>query len=90
MAPKEDEQSNSGGFAKTTDFKWLGIGVGRFVLLAFIMPMPESMMSKAEELFQGQAGVDILTKATHIKLIIALLSTISLFDKFKVYISSKS
>ena len=79
MAQKDNEQSNSGGFAKTTDFKWLGIGLGLFVLLAFIMPMPESMMSKAEELFQGQAGVDILTKATHIKLIIALLSTCVIF-----------
>jgi len=59
MAEKDNEQSNSGGFAKTTDFKWLGIGLALFALIAFIMPMPESMVLKAEELFKGQAGVDV-------------------------------
>jgi len=79
MAEKDNEQSNSGGFAKTTDFKWLGIGLALFALIAFIMPMPESMVLKAEELFKGQAGVDVALKATHIKIIIALLSTCVVF-----------
>ena len=79
MADKDNEQSNSGGFAKTTDFKWLGIGLALFALIAFIMPMPDSMVLKAEELFKGQAGVDVALKATHIKIIIALLSTCVIF-----------
>ena len=79
MAEKDNEQSNSGGFAKTTDFKWLGIGLALFALIAFIMPMPDSMVLKAEELFKGQAGVDVALKATHIKIIIALLSTCVVF-----------
>ena len=79
MADKDNEQSNSCGFAKTTDFKWLGIGLALFALIAFIMPMPDSMVLKAEELFKGQAGVDVALKATHIKIIIALLSTCVVF-----------
>ncbi len=79
MTDKDNEQSNSGGFAKTTDFKWLGIGLALFALIAFIMPMPDSMVLKAEELFKGQAGVDVALKATHIKIIIALLSTCVVF-----------
>ena len=79
MADKDNEQSNSGGFAKTTDFKWLGIGLALFALIAFIMPMPDSMVLKAEEIFKGQAGVDVALKATHIKIIIALLSTCVVF-----------
>jgi len=79
MAEKDNEQSNTGGFAKTTDFKWLGIGLALFALIAFIMPMPDSMVLKAEELFKGQAGVDVALKATHIKIIIALLSTCVVF-----------
>ena len=79
MAEKDNQQSNSGGFAKTTDFKWLGIGLALFALIAFIMPMPDSMVLKAEELFKGQAGVDVALKATHIKIIIALLSTCVIF-----------
>ena len=79
MADKDNEQSNSGGFAKTTDFKWLGIGLALFALIAFIMPMPDSMFLKAEELFKGQTGVDVAMKATHIKIIIALLSTCVVF-----------
>ena len=79
MAEKDNEQSSSGGFAKTTDFKWLGIGLAIFALIAFIMPMPDSMVLKAEELFKGQAGVDVAMKAKHIKIIIALLSTCVIF-----------
>ena len=79
MPEKDNEQSSSGGFAKTTDFKWLGIGLAIFALIAFIMPMPDSMVLKAEELFKGQAGVDVAMKAKHIKIIIALLSTCVIF-----------
>jgi len=71
-------QSNSGGFAKTTDFKWLGIGLVLFFLIAFIMPLPDSMMQKAEEVFGG-TGADTALKAHQIQLIIALLAMCVIF-----------
>ena len=40
-------KKQEGGFAKKTDFKWLGIGLVVFILIAFAMPLPESMLSKA-------------------------------------------
>ena len=46
MTDKKKDQS-LGGFAKKTNFKWLGVGVIIFTLLA-LMPTPESMVSKAE------------------------------------------
>ena len=90
----ESNNNNSGGFAKTTDFKWLGVGLAVFVLIA-IMPTPDSMMQKAEFIF-GNYPTDatieeirpldeirsdpvIIQKALHIKLIIALLSTCVVF-----------
>jgi len=90
----DSNNNNSGGFAKTTDFKWLGVGLAVFVLIA-IMPTPDSMMQKAEFNF-GNYPTDatieeirpldeirsdpvIIQKALHIKLIIALLSTCVVF-----------
>ena len=77
--------NNSGGFAKTTDFKWLGIGVAVFVLIGLIMPTPQSMIEKASEIFptlkeshQSFVG-DEKVLATHIKLTIALLATCVVF-----------
>lgn len=74
----DQEQNNSGGFAKKTDFKWLGIGLIIFILIGFVMPLPDSMLLKAEELFGGM-GADIPLKAKQIQLIIALLSTCVVF-----------
>ncbi|MED5219251.1 MAG: SLC13 family permease, partial [Candidatus Neomarinimicrobiota bacterium] len=74
----DTNNNNSGGFAKTTDFKWLGIGLVIFILIA-IMPTPDSMAQKAQDLFGNEPGIDIAEKALHIKLIIALLSTCVLF-----------
>ena len=74
----ESNNNNSGGFAKTTDFKWLGVGLVIFLLIA-LMPTPDSMVEKAKEVFGGQDNVDIATKALNIKLIIALLSTCVVF-----------
>ena len=80
-----DSNNNSGGFAKTTDFKWLGIGVLIFFLIGFILPTPQSMIDKAVEIFpklskdyQNFVGSsDIL--AIHIKLTMALLATCVVF-----------
>ena len=46
-----NKKESGGGFDKTTDFKWFGIGLLVFVLI-WAMPTPESMTSKARVLFE--------------------------------------
>ncbi len=75
---KRKDNKTEGGFAKKTDFKWLGVGLVVFILIAFAMPLPQSMLSKAAEVFGG-TGADVIQKAVHIKLIIALLATCVIF-----------
>ena len=80
-----DANNNSGGFAKTTDFKWLGIGVLIFLLIGFVLPTPQSMIDKAVDIFPNLSGShqsfvgssDVL--AVHIKLTMALLATCVVF-----------
>ena len=80
-----DANNNSGGFAKTTDFKWLGIGVLIFLLIGFVLPTPQSMIDKAVEIFPNLSdshqsfvgSSDVL--AVHIKLTMALLATCVVF-----------
>ena len=75
---KRKGKKTESGFAKKTDFKWLGVGLAVFILIAFAMPLPQSMLSKAAEVFGG-TGADVIQKAVHIKLIIALLATCVIF-----------
>ena len=75
----DSNNNNSGGFAKTTDFKWFGIGVIVFFLIGILLPTPESMTAKAQELFGSDSSLDVTLKATHIKLTIALLATCVVF-----------
>ena len=78
MADKEKIQS-SGGFAKTTNFKWLGVGVAIFTLLA-LMSTPESMVSKASEIFGSDLSPEIIAqRAYNMKIIIALLGMCTVF-----------
>ena len=78
MADKDKIQS-SGGFAKTTNFKWLGVGVAIFTLLA-LMPTPESMVSKASEIFGSDLSPEIIAqRAYNMKIIIALLGMCTVF-----------
>ena len=78
MADKDKIQS-SGGFAKTTNFKWLGVGVAIFALLA-LMPTPESMVSKASEIFGSDLRPEIIAqRAYNMKIIIALLGMCTVF-----------
>ena len=77
--------NNSGGFAKTTDFKFLGIGITIFLLIGFIIPTPQSMLDKAIDIFpnlseshQSFVG-DSNNLAIHIKLTMALLATCVVF-----------
>ena len=80
-----DANNNSGGFAKTTDFKWLGIGVLIFFLIGFVLPTPQSMIDKAVDIFPNLSdshqsfvgSSDAL--AIHIKLTMALLATCVVF-----------
>ena len=71
-------ENNGGGFAKTTDFKWLGIGIVIFMLVGFIMPTPETMTQKAQDLF-GASDVDVNRSAINIQLTMALLATCVVF-----------
>lgn len=70
---------SSGGFAKTTDFKWLTIGIVVFILLAFVTPPFDSMVAKAESVFGDLSPEEIAVKAKHIQIIIALLATCVVF-----------
>ncbi|UCH62016.1 MAG: DASS family sodium-coupled anion symporter [Fidelibacterota bacterium] len=73
------EVNSSGGFDKTTNFKWLAIGLALFAVIAFMMPMPASMSAKAEALFSDHDPATIALKATHMKIIIALLAACVVF-----------
>jgi len=67
------EENTTGGFAKTTNFKWLAVGLALFAVIAFIIPVPASMIAKAESLFGDLEPAAISEKARHMKIIIALL-----------------
>ena len=79
MSDTNGNEEQSGGFAKTTNFKWLAIGVAVFTLLA-LMPTPESMLTKARELFGGDLSPAVVAqKAYNMKIIIALLGACTVF-----------
>ena len=79
MSNSNGNEEQSGGFAKTTNFKWLAIGVAVFILLA-LMPTPESMLTKAKELFGGDLSpAAVAQKAYNMKIIIALLGACTVF-----------
>ena len=79
MSNSNGNEEQSGGFAKTTNFKWLAIGIAVFTLLAF-MPTPESMLTKARELFGGDLSpAAVAQKAYNMKIIIALLGACTVF-----------
>ena len=79
MSNINGNEEQSGGFAKTTNFKWLAIGIAVFTLLA-LMPTPESMLTKAKELFGGDLSpAAVAQKAYNMKIIIALLGACTVF-----------
>ena len=79
MSNSNGNEEQSGGFAKTTNFKWLAIGVAVFTLVA-LMPTPESMLTKARELFGGDLSPSaVADKAYNMKIIIALLGACTVF-----------
>lgn len=70
-----DKKESEGGFDKTTDFKWFGIGLLVFILI-WVMPTPQSMISMAETI-DGPGTTAV--KAFNIKIIIALLGCCTVF-----------
>ena len=79
MSNSNGNEEQSGGFAKTTNFKWLAIGIAVFTLVA-LMPTPESMLTKARELFGGDLSPSaVADKAYNMKIIIALLGACTVF-----------
>ena len=79
-----NEKESGGGFDKTTDFKWFGIGLLVFVLI-WAMPTPESMMIKSQELFSDLSQDEIANKAFNMKIIIALLGCCTVFLLLKLF-----
>ncbi len=75
----DQEQNSSGGFSKTTNFKWLAVGLALFILIGFVMPLPASMSEKALSVFSGLSAADVAIKATNIQIIIALLAACTIF-----------
>ena len=73
-----NKKESGGGFDKTTDFKWFGIGILVFILI-WVMPTPESMLTKAQELFGNLSPEEIEGKAFNMKIIIALLGCCTVF-----------
>jgi sodium-dependent dicarboxylate transporter 2/3/5 len=78
MADSDHNQA-TGGFAKTTNFKWLTAGIVIFILLGLATPPLDSMIAKAESLFGDLSPQEIAVKAKHIQIIIALLATCVVF-----------
>lgn len=74
----EKKKPIEGGFSKTTDFKWLVVGLVVFFIIYFL-PTPESMTSKAAEIFPDLDQDALSLKAYNMKVIIALLGACTVF-----------
>ena len=62
----DNKKDSSSGFGKTTDYKWLGIGLLVFFII-WLLPTPESMLDKSKEIF-GDLNSDLLViKAYNMK-----------------------
>lgn len=81
---KKKDESQGTGFARKTDFRWLSVGVAIFILLALILPTPQSMIDKAQSMYDSlspekQASTTAAEMAYHIKVIMALLAMCVVF-----------
>lgn len=76
--PQIQEDDSGSGFAKTTNFKWFGVGLAVFILITLIAT-PESMLIKAKEVFPDASEVEIIARANDMKIIIALLAMCTVF-----------
>ena len=75
----DQEQNNSGGFSKTTNFKWLAVGLALFTVIGFVIPTPTSMIEKAAAMGQNLSADQIAANAKNVQIIIALLSACVIF-----------
>ncbi|MFC1890986.1 SLC13 family permease [Thermodesulfobacteriota bacterium] len=80
----DNEEAQGTGFARKTDFRWLALGIAIFILIVVVIPMPESMINKAQVLYseltpEAQAKTSPEVMADHIKVIIALLGMCVVF-----------
>ena len=75
----DQEQNNSGGFSKTTNFKWLAVGIALFTVIGFVIPTPTSMIEKAAAMGQNLSADQIAANAKNVQIIIALLSACVIF-----------
>ena len=78
-----ENEKKATGFAKKTDFTWLGIGVFLFLFLIFI-PTPQSMIDQASIVFnnlsiEAQNNTSVDKISFNIQVIIALLSMCVIF-----------
>ena len=73
-----NKKESGGGFDKTTDFKWFGIGILVFILV-WIMPAPESMEEIAKTVTDPSGKLTLAQKTFNIKIIIALLGCCTVF-----------
>ncbi len=48
---KKSEESQGTGFARRTDYRWLALGILLFLLIAVVLPTPQSMTRKAEAIY---------------------------------------
>ena len=78
-----EKEKKATGFAKKTDFTWLGIGLFLFLFLIFI-PTPQSMIDQASIVFnnlsiEAQNNTSVDKISFNIQVIIALLSMCVIF-----------
>ena len=80
----DTNNNNSGGFAKTTDFKWFGIGILIFILIGIILPNPDSMRDKAKDIFSSKINSKKIRFETEKKTGMDQITGVSNYQAFKI------
>ena len=80
----DTNNNNSGGFAKTTDFKWFGIGILVFILIGIILPTPDSMTQKAKNIFSSTITSDKIRFETDKITGLDRITGVSNYQAFKI------
>ena len=80
----DTNNNNSGGFAKTTDFKWFGIGILVFILIGIILPTPDSMTQKAKNIFSSTITSDKIRFETDKITGLDQITGVSNYQAFKI------
>ena len=80
----DTNNNNSGGFAKTTDFKWFGIGILVFILIGVILPTPDSMTQKAKDIFSSKINSENIRFETDKITGLDQITGVSNYQAFKI------